>query len=339
MNILVTGGAGFIGSNFLRYVINLNIFNRIIVIDDLTYASKIKTIQDLINNKQINFVKGNILDENLIHEILDNNYITHVIHFAAESHVDKSIENPYQFLETNILGTYNLLQKFLLHWNLNKSPNNWCFLHVSTDEVFGSLKIEDVPFNENSKYDPRSPYSASKAASDHLLKSWFNTYSFPGIVSNCSNNYGPFQHPEKLIPLTISKILNGQTIPIYGKGINIRDWLFVDDHCEALLCILLNGKKGESYCVGGNSEISNLELVKLICSIIQRSKVDLPIENLFSQIKFVSDRPGHDLRYAIDSSKISKELGWKAKYKLVDGLEKTINWYLNNRQWLKIFSN
>lgn len=338
-NILVTGGAGFIGSNFLRYIINQKKIGKIVVLDNLTYASHINTIQDFIKEESITFVKGNILDEKLISDTLNENHITHLVNFAAESHVDNSIINPYSFLETNILGTFNLLKTFLGYWESNNKPVYWRFLHVSTDEVFGSLGINDQPFNEESRYDPRSPYSASKASSDHLLKSWCNTYDFPGILSNCSNNYGPYQHPEKLIPLTIDRVLKGEYIPIYGKGENIRDWIFVDDHCEALLAVLFKGKIGESYCIGGNSEISNLELVKLILKIIEKNNIGSSRNDLFALIKFVNDRPGHDKRYAIDSSKMNKELYWEPKHALVDGLEKTIKWYLNNQNWLKNFSN
>ena len=337
INILITGGAGFIGSNFLRYIIKQKRFSNIIVLDNLTYASHINTIEDLIELKQITFIKGNILDRKLVSDLLKRYSISNIVHFAAESHVDNSILNPYSFIETNIIGTYNLLDTFLQHWNRNKNPMNWRFLHVSSDEVFGSLKTNDKPFSETSNYNPRSPYSASKASSDHLLKSWCNTFDFPGIISNCSNNYGPYQNPEKLIPLTISKIIKGESIPIYGKGENIRDWIFVQDHCEALFSILLNGKIGESYCVGGNSEINNLDLVRLICKIVDKSNIALPNDDLLSLIKFVNDRPGHDHRYAIDSSKIMNSLGWKPKLKLLDGLDLTIKWYLRNQRWLNNF--
>ena len=332
-SLLITGGAGFIGSNFVKYWSKKYPNDQILIIDKLTYAGNINNILDLVNKKKVIFIEGDICDTFLIKEILEENNISYLVNFAAETHVDNSITNPEDFITTNINGTYNLLNSFKFHWEKKNKQDNMRFLQISTDEVFGSLDLKDNPFNENSLYKPRSPYSASKASGDHLSKSWFNTYGVPIIISNCSNNYGPYHFPEKLIPLTITNILRNKTINIYGDGKNIRDWLFVNDHCSALDKILINGKPGSSYCIGGDNEITNIELVNIICEIVDSKKIlktNISSKNL---ITFIADRPGHDLRYSIDSTKLKKEFHWEPKIKLKDGLEKTIDWYLDNKSW------
>ena len=332
-SLLITGGAGFIGSNFVSYWSNKYPKDKIFVIDKLTYAGNINNILDLVNKKKVIFIEGDICNSFLIREILEENNISYLVNFAAETHVDNSIKNPENFIKTNINGTYNLLNSFKSHWEKRDKPENMRFLQISTDEVFGSLDLTDTPFNEKSSYEPRSPYSASKASGDHLSKAWFNTYGVPIIISNCSNNYGPYHFPEKLIPLTITNILKNKAIKIYGDGKNIRDWLFVNDHCSALDKILTSGKIGSNYCIGGDNEITNIELVNIICEIIDSKKI---LKTNFSSknlITFIRDRPGHDLRYSIDSTKLRKEFNWEPEIKLKDGLEKTINWYLDNKNW------
>ncbi|MBO8206821.1 dTDP-glucose 4,6-dehydratase [Prochlorococcus marinus XMU1406] len=337
ISLLITGGAGFIGSNFVKYLSNNFPEDKIVVIDKLTYAGHKKNIKELIDNNKISFFKGDISNTKLITKILEEYKITHIANLAAESHVDNSIENPSDFIETNILGTYNLLNVFKNYWKKKGKPTHYRFLQISTDEVFGSLQKNEKPFCESTPYNPRSPYSASKASSDHLVKAWFNTYNLPCIVSNCSNNYGPFHFPEKLIPLTIINIIRGNSIEIYGDGENIRDWLYVSDHCNALCKILKQGIPGKSYCIGGNNEISNLDLVNHICNIFDR-KQKISIKNSSTKlIKFIKDRPGHDKRYAINSSLLMKELNWEPKIELTKGLEKTINWYLENEDWWSTF--
>ena len=331
--LLVTGGAGFIGSNFVRYWVNKYPEDEIIVLDKLTYAGNLNNLSELIKNKKIIFAKGDILDSELLENTLKKYNISHLINFAAESHVDNSIDKPNQFIQTNIVGTYNLLNSFKSHWESNNKPENFLFLQISTDEVFGSLGINDLPFNEKTAYKPRSPYSASKAASDHLSKSWFSTYGLPVIVSNCSNNYGPYHYPEKLIPLTITNILQNKPIKVYGDGKNVRDWLFVDDHCSALDRLITSGKIGSSYCIGGGNEITNINLVNMICEILDKKESDGKLKLSKDLITFVEDRPGHDFRYAIDYTSLKNELSWKPKVFLKSGIEKTINWYLNNKNW------
>jgi len=332
-SLLITGGAGFIGSNFVRYWAKKYPQDQLIIFDKLTYAGNLENIFELIKEKKITFIKGDILNSHSIEIILEKYNITHLINFAAESHVDNSINKPEEFINTNILGTFNLLNSFKLHWESKKNPKNFLFLQISTDEVFGSLGLDDSPFNEKTAYSPRSPYAASKASSDHLCKAWFNTYGLPIIVSNCSNNYGPFHYPEKLIPLTITNILLNKPIRLYGDGKNIRDWLFVYDHCSALEKIISHGKLGSSYCIGGSNEIKNINLVNMICNILD--KKEFPNKRKCSKdlITFVTDRLGHDLRYAIDSSILKNELNWQPQTQLLNGLEKTINWYLNNKKW------
>ena len=323
-NILITGGAGFIGSHLVKYFVkkykNYNIIN----LDKLTYASNISFLDEIKNFENYFFVEADICDLIKIEEIFNKYKISNVIHLAAESHVDNSIENALEFAKTNILGTINLLELCRKNWN--KIKNN-LFYHISTDEVFGTLDESGI-FNENSKYDPHSPYSASKASADHFVRAFSDTHKLPVIVSNCSNNYGPNQHKEKLLPTVIHSLINKSKIPIYGDGLNVRDWLYVEDHVEAIDLIFHKGIIGETYCIGGENEIKNIDLIKMIIKeydLIQtnnNSSIDL--------ISFVKDRPGHDYRYAIDISKIKNELGWKPKTSISLGLKKTVNWYLND---------
>ncbi len=337
--IIVTGGAGFIGGAVIRkllYETESLIHN----IDKISYASDLFSINNIKESNERHFHhKVDLVNNNLINELIWNINPDLIIHLAAESHVDRSIENPRPFLESNILGTFNLLEATRNYWNEldSERKNNFRFHHVSTDEVFGTLK-ENQFFNESSNYSPRSPYSATKASSDHLVNSWHNTYGIPTLISNCSNNYGPYQFPEKLIPLTIMKAINEEPIPIYGDGKNVRDWLYVEDHVEAIFQLILEGKVGHTYCIGGNNPLSNLEVAQTICSILDRVN-----NKSFSHkelIKFVKDRPGHDERYAIDNSYIKKTINWKPKNDFETGLEKTIIWYLQNIDWCnKVLKN
>tara|TARA_A100001388_G_scaffold276481_1_gene264380 strand:- start:375 stop:1427 length:1053 start_codon:yes stop_codon:yes gene_type:complete len=336
-NILITGAAGFIASNFLNYWVKKYPEDKIIALDILSYASNINSIKSLIDRQSIHFYKGDISDHYMLDEIFDNFAINYVINFAAETHVDRSISSPSIFLNTNVLGTYSLLECFKKYWEKHNKPNNWRFLHISTDEVFGSLNLEEKPFNEDSPYKPRSPYSASKASSDHLVRAWHDTYSLPTLITNCSNNYGPFQFPEKLIPLTITNILRGKKIPIYGNGLNIRDWLFVLDHCSAIETIIQKANPGSTFCIGGNNELKNIEVVEQICHLIDdfapRLNIELHKSKSSDLISYVEDRLGHDKRYAIDSSKLFNELKWKPKIKFAEGLKITVKWYLENIRW------
>ncbi|MCB1586108.1 MAG: dTDP-glucose 4,6-dehydratase, partial [Xanthomonadales bacterium] len=321
---LVTGGAGFIGGNFvLRQVLENNV--RVINLDKLTYAGNLDTLKQLENNDNHIFIQGDITDNDLVAEIFDKYKPNAVVNFAAESHVDRSIDAPDDFIQTNILGTFNLVKNSLNYYQTLDSDNNFRFLHVSTDEVYGSLG-ETGLFTETTPYSPNSPYSASKASSDHLVRAYFHTYGLPVLTTNCSNNYGPYQFPEKLIPLMITKALNFESLPVYGDGKNIRDWLFVTDHCKAIETVLKKGKIGEVYNVGGNEEKQNIEVVHTLCDILDevapnsgKSRRDL--------ITFVKDRPGHDQRYAIDSSKLQNELGWKPEETFESGIRKTVKWY------------
>jgi len=332
MKIVVTGGLGFIGSNFIINQIK-NTDNDILNIDKVTYAGNVNNLSKVEKNKNYSFLKSDICSKELIKNALHEFQPDYVINFAAESHVDRSIENPMQFVETNVVGTVNLLQCSTEYYN-QENNKNFRFLHVSTDEVFGSLGSSGF-FTEKTPYDPSSPYSASKASSDHFVRSWNRTFGLPTIITNCSNNYGPRQFPEKLIPLMIINCLNEKSLPIYGKGDNIRDWLYVNDHCDAIYEALLKGKIGETYNIGGNNEISNLDIVHTICSIMDEIR---PRENKrkYSElIKYVEDRPGHDFRYAIDTSKMKRELKWQPKEDFESGIKKTINWYLNNPEWIE----
>ena len=336
-SLLITGGAGFIAGNFSLHWTKKYPNDKVIILDSLTYASNLNTINELINSGKVTFVEGNINDQKLVLNLFENYKINYVAHFAAESHVDRSINMPDAFLKSNIEGTFNLLEAFRKYWTKNSSPSDWRFLHVSTDEVFGSLGADSQPFDETTSYDPKSPYSASKAASDHFVRAWQNTFGIPVLISNCSNNYGPHQFPEKLIPLTITNILQKKKIPIYGDGTNIRDWLHVEDHCKALELILLEADQGETFCIGGNNEVKNIELVKKICTLVDelavKSKWDLLPEGSSKLINYVDDRSGHDKRYAINSSKIINKLGWKPSISLDEGLRLTVKWYLENQNW------
>ena len=327
---LVTGGAGFIGGNFvLRQVLENNV--RVINLDKLTYAGNLDTLKQLENNDNHIFIQGDITDNDLVAEIFDKYKPNAVVNFAAESHVDRSIDAPDDFIQTNILGTFNLLKNSLNYYQSLDSDNHFRFLHVSTDEVYGSLGDTGL-FTETTPYSPNSPYSASKASSDHLVRAYCHTYGLPVLTTNCSNNYGPYQFPEKLIPLMITKALNFESLPVYGDGKNIRDWLFVTDHCKAIETVLKKGKIGEVYNVGGNEEKQNIQVVHTLCDILDevapnsgKSRRDL--------ITFVKDRPGHDQRYAIDSSKLQNELGWKPEETFESGIRKTVKWYLDNKTW------
>lgn len=314
MNILVTGGAGFIGSNFIHYYLAKYSDDRIINLDALTYAGNLENLKEIENNKNYQFIKGDICDQELVDKIAKD--VDIIINFAAETHVDRSIENSTDFIKTNVEGTRVLLEIAKKH--------NIRFHHVSTDEVFGHLRINDPKFNEKTPYNPRSPYSASKAASDHLVRAYFYTHNVPITISNCSNNYGPFQFTEKLIPLAITNLFFSKKVFIYGDGKNIRDWIHVDDHNRGVDMIIKNGKIGETYCLGGGNELTNLDLVKKILKLMNLGE---------DKIEFTKDRPGHDLRYAIDYSKAKKELGWEPEIKFEDGLKNTIDWYKNNKNW------
>jgi len=329
--ILVTGGAGFIGSNFvLEWVTQSR--DRIINLDLLTYAGNINNLSSIKNNLNHVFIQGNITDEILISDLLKHYKPWAIINFAAESHVDRSISNPSAFIQTNIIGTYNLLESTRKYFDnlTNEERKTFRLLHVSTDEVYGSLKNGDPAFTEESNYEPNSPYSASKASSDHLVRAWFHTYGLPTIITNCSNNYGPYQFPEKLIPLIITNALNGNDLPIYGDGQNIRDWLFVTDHCSAIINVLEKGIPGECYNIGGNNEKTNIEVVNIICSLLDElaPKHQNGLSSYSKLINFVKDRQGHDRRYAINSSKIQRELGWQPKETFETGIAKTVKWYL-----------
>ena len=336
MRYLITGGAGFIGGALVRKLIT-NERNVVFNLDKLGYASDLESIDNL--NKKNNFgnytfLKVDLSEKENLYDVIESSKPDFIMHLAAESHVDRSIDQPNHFIESNIIGTFNLLQAAKEYWSKLKPirKNNFRFHHISTDEVYGSLR-EEGSFNELTSYDPRSPYSASKASSDHLVRAWFHTYNFPILITNCSNNFGPWQFPEKLIPLVISKALEGEKIPIYGDGLNVRDWLYVEDHVEALLLVIQKGVIGQSYCIGGYGEKTNKYIVELICSILDKRK---PASSPHSKlIEYVKDRPGHDKRYSIDSSKISKELGWKSNFKLEESIEKTVNWYLDNYNWVK----
>lgn len=334
MTILVTGGAGFIGSNFIRYMLE-NSDEQIINLDKLTYAGNLMSLSDHLKNPRLKIVQGDILDSNLVAGLLKDHNPRAVMNFAAESHVDRSIHSPEDFIQTNILGTYRLLETARQWWQDHGRNPMFRFLHVSTDEVYGSLGPSDPAFSEDNKYEPNSPYSASKASSDHLVRAYLHTYGLPVLTTNCSNNYGPYQFPEKLIPLMIHRALTGDTLPVYGDGQNIRDWLYVTDHCKALRLVLDRGRVGETYNIGGNSEIKNIDVVHALCDLLDK---DFPKQNKRSyreQIAFVADRPGHDRRYAIDCTKIEKELGWKPEENFASGIAKTVKWYVENDAWVK----
>ena len=331
--LLVTGGAGFIGSNFVLRAVSAG--HTVVNLDALTYAGNLDNLAALASNPQHIFVQGDIGDAGLIARLLDEHQPNAIIHFAAESHVDRSILGPEVFLRTNILGTFTLLQAALTYWRslAATSAQHFRFLHISTDEGYGSLAPSAPAFREDSPYAPNSPYSASKASSDHLVRAWFHTFGLPVLTTNCSNNYGPFQLPEKLIPLMIHNALSGKPLPVYGDGLNVRDWLYVEDHCEALLTVLERGRVGETYNIGGLNEQTNREVVARLCAVLDRiHPAGAPHDRL---ICFVTDRPGHDRRYAIDCSKIHSELGWRPRESFTSGLEKTVSWYFEHDDWVK----
>ena len=327
--ILITGGAGFIGSHVVRYLLKKYSTYQIINIDKLTYAGNLENLKDVSENKNYQFEKIDIVDTEALRAVFKKYGVTDVIHLAAESHVDRSIEGPMEFVLTNVVGTVNLLQVAKDFW---AGGENHVFHHVSTDEVFGSLGTEGL-FNEETPYDPRSPYSASKASSDHFARAFFHTYNFPIKMSNCSNNYGSHHFPEKLIPLMIHNIMHNKPLPVYGKGENVRDWLFVIDHARAIDTVFHDGKIGETYNIGGFNEWKNIDLVHLLCKIMDE-KLGRPTGTSTQLITYVTDRAGHDLRYAIDANKIMKELGWQPSLQFAEGLEKTVDWYLTNEKWL-----
>jgi dTDP-glucose 4,6-dehydratase len=331
--ILVTGGAGFIGANFVHYMMQRYPDIRIVTLDALTYAGSEENLQNQDNSwdNRHTFIKGNICDAALLQKVFADHNIDTVVHFAAESHVDRSIDGPDQFIETNIVGTYTLLQAARKAWGERRDVR---FHHVSTDEVYGSLGDAGL-FTETTAYDPSSPYSASKAASDHLVMAWHRTYGLPVTLSNCSNNYGPFQYPEKLLPVILFKAVQKESLPVYGKGENVRDWLYVVDHCAAIDTILRKARTGSIYNVGGHNEWKNIDVVKMLCNLLEDIRPSGLAGGYESLITFVTDRPGHDFRYAIDASKLEKELGWTPEETFETGLRKTILWYLENTEWLQ----
>lgn len=334
MTILVTGGAGFIGGNFvLDWAAQSD--EPIVNVDKLTYAGNLETLKSMAAQPGYIFVKADIGDRAVIDDLLVRHQPRAVINFAAESHVDRSIDGPGDFIQTNVVGTFNLLEAARGYWS-SMSPHEQAgfrFLHVSTDEVYGTLRADDPPFKETNPYEPNSPYSASKAASDHLVRAWHHTYGLPVLTTNCSNNYGPYHFPEKLIPLVILNAIAGKPLPIYGDGQQVRDWLYVKDHCSAIRTVLASGRTGETYNVGGWNEKPNLDVVKTICAILDELKPRVDGQSYATQITFVQDRPGHDRRYAIDARKLERELGWKPMETFETGIRKTVAWYLNNPEW------
>jgi dTDP-glucose 4,6-dehydratase len=331
---IVTGGAGFIGSAVVRMIIESS-DDAVVNVDKLTYAGNLDSLQSVTENPRYHFVRADICDSQKMTEVFSTYQPDAIMHLAAESHVDRSIDGPSDFIQTNIFGTYNLLEVARDYWNglQGDKKDAFRFHHVSTDEVYGSLGDEGM-FQETTPYDPSSPYSASKASSDHLVRAWYRTYGLPVVITNCSNNYGPYQYPEKLIPLVLQKARNGEPLPVYGTGENIRDWLYVDDHARALLLVMKKGSIGETYNIGGHNEVTNIDVVRTLCAILddrEPAKDGRPYAELIS---FVSDRPGHDMRYAIDASKIQHDLGWTPEETFETGLAKTVDWYLANQQWV-----
>jgi dTDP-glucose 4,6-dehydratase len=330
--LLVTGGAGFIGSNFVLEAVRRG--HKVVTLDALTYAGNIANLALLDGNPAHTFVHGSILDGPLVARLLTLHRPGAVVHFAAESHVDRSIQGPAAFVETNIGGTFTLLESALQYWRSQPDPSrsDFRFLHISTDEVYGSLGPDEPAFHEETPYRPNSPYSASKAASDHLVRAYFHTYGLPALTTNCSNNYGPYQFPEKLIPLMIHNAISGKPLPVYGDGQNVRDWLYVADHCDAIFTVLEKGRLGETYNVGGLNEQKNLDVVNVLCTILDElHPADAPHNRLIAHVK---DRPGHDRRYAIDCAKLQRELGWAPKESFASGIRKTVQWYLDNAEWV-----
>jgi dTDP-glucose 4,6-dehydratase len=340
-NVLVTGGAGFIGSNFIRHLLRVKPAVQIVNLDLLTYAGNLENLRDLSGADRHTFVKGDICNRPLIDSLLRHHQIDTIVHFAAESHVDRSILEPAPFINTNILGTYTLLEAAREFWLDGKKNNKKQvrFHHISTDEVYGSLGPSDAAFSEATPYSPRSPYSASKASSDHLTRAYHHTYSLPVTITNCSNNYGPYQFPEKLVPLTILNALQGIPLPVYGDGGQIRDWLYVEDHCDAILSVLQAGNLGQTYNIGGDNQITNLKVIQHTCRILDKLRPDSPFVPHSHLIHFVADRPGHDRRYAMDIAKIKSDLGWTPKHTLEEGLHQTVEWCLANLDWLNAIRN
>jgi dTDP-glucose 4,6-dehydratase len=334
--ILVTGGAGFIGSNFVLQWIATET-SSVVNLDKLTYAGNPSNLASVASDRRYKFLQGDICDRELVAELLLTHHPRAIVHFAAESHVDRSIHGPDDFVRTNVNGTFSLLEEARAYWSgLEKEAKTaFRFLHVSTDEVYGSLAPADPAFSENTRYAPNSPYSASKAASDHLVRAYFHTYGLPSVATHCSNNYGPFQFPEKLIPLVILHALKGKPIPVYGDGQNVRDWLFVEDHCEAIRLVLARGRVGETYNIGGKNELKNLDVVNAICSVLDELQPEASVLPHNKLISYVTDRPGHDRRYAMNIGKIESELGWRPGETFATGIRKTIQWYLDNPAWIQ----
>ena len=332
---LVTGGLGFIGSNFILHCLKRDGI-RVINLDAMTYAANPMNLEEGEGSGSYTFVKGDIRNRKLLRELLRQYAPQAIVNFAAESHVDRSIDGPEDFIQTNMVGAFHLLEEARHHWNGLEEPlkETFRFLHVSTDEVYGSLGITDAPFREETPYAPNSPYAASKAASDHLVRAYQHTYGLPTLTTNCSNNYGPRQFPEKLIPLMVLNALAGKPLPVYGDGLNVRDWLYVEDHCEAILLVIEKGRPGEVYNIGGNCERTNLEILESLCALLDEMVPHSPHRPHFSLKEHVRDRPGHDRRYAVDCSKLTRELGWTPKESLESGLRKTIQWYMDHPQWV-----
>jgi dTDP-glucose 4,6-dehydratase len=332
--ILVTGGAGFIGSNFILDWIQGE-SAAVVNLDKLTYAGNLGNLERVSTHPQYSFVQGDICDRGLVRNLLQQHQPRAIIHFAAESHVDRSIHGPADFVQTNVVGTFAMLEEARAYWARLEDADRsaFRFLHVSTDEVYGSLAPEDPPFSESTAYSPNSPYSASKAASDHLVRAYQHTYGLPALTTNCSNNYGPFQFPEKLIPLMILNARKGQPLPIYGDGKNVRDWLYVRDHCEAIRVVLRNGVPGQTYNIGGWNEKRNIEIITIICALLDELAANDPVMPHEKLVTYIKDRPGHDRRYAMDARKIERELGWKPRETFETGIRKTVEWYLSHEQW------
>jgi dTDP-glucose 4,6-dehydratase len=330
VTLLVTGGAGFIGSAVVRLAVSRG--QHVVNLDALTYAACLDNVASVADDPLYSFVKADLRDRGALDKVFAEYAPTRVLHLAAESHVDRSIDGPAEFMETNVMGTFHLLEAARAHWDTKGRPDGFRFHHVSTDEVFGSLGATGQ-FTETTPYDPRSPYSSSKAASDHLVRAWHETYGLPIVLTNCSNNYGPYHFPEKLVPVIILNALAGKDLPIYGDGSNVRDWLYVEDHADALLKVLDEGQNGRSYNIGGENEKTNLELVNILCDILDREQPRADGKSYADQITYVTDRPGHDARYAIDPTRIRTELGWRPSVTVHEGLAKTVRWYLDNEDW------